>query len=53
MKRSCYTDSQIMAILKQTEAGTPIPAVCATIVVRATSVRKFRRSTTRCYVLAL
>lgn len=28
MKRSRYTDSQIMAILKQAEAGTPIPALC-------------------------
>ena len=25
MKKSCYTDSQIMVILKQAEAGTPIP----------------------------
>jgi putative transposase len=27
--RTCrYTDSQIMAILKQAEAGTPAPALC-------------------------
>ncbi|SUA51543.1 Uncharacterised protein [Oligella ureolytica] len=25
MKRSRYTDSQIMAILKQAETGTPVP----------------------------
>lgn len=25
MKKSRYTDSQIMAILKQTEAGSPVP----------------------------
>jgi len=28
MKKSRYTDSQIMAILKQSEAGTPVPQLC-------------------------
>ncbi|GAD89926.1 putative transposase [Vibrio halioticoli NBRC 102217] len=28
MKKSRYTDSQILAILKQAEAGTPIPELC-------------------------
>lgn len=28
MKTSRYTDSQIMAILKQAEAGTPVPQLC-------------------------
>jgi putative transposase len=28
MKKSKYTDSQIMAILKQAEAGTPVPKLC-------------------------
>ena len=28
MKKSKYTDSQIMAILKQAQAGTPIPELC-------------------------
>lgn len=28
MKKSRYTDSQIMAILKQAEVGTPIPELC-------------------------
>jgi putative transposase len=28
MKKSRYTDSQIMAILKQAEAGTPVPELC-------------------------
>lgn len=28
MKKSRYTDSQIMAILKQAEAGAPIPELC-------------------------
>ena len=28
MKKSRYTDSQIMAILKQAEAGTPVSQLC-------------------------
>ncbi|ORT50172.1 transposase [Vibrio sp. qd031] len=28
MKKSRYTDSQILAILKQAEAGTPIQELC-------------------------
>lgn len=28
MKPSRYTDSQIIAILKQAEAGSPIPELC-------------------------
>ncbi len=28
MKTSRFTDSQIMAILKQAEAGTPVPNLC-------------------------
>ena len=28
MKKSTYSDSQIMAILKQAEAGTPVPELC-------------------------
>jgi len=28
MKTSKFTDSQIMAILKQAEAGTPVPELC-------------------------
>ncbi len=28
MKTSRFTDSQIMAILKQAEAGTPVPELC-------------------------
>ncbi|CAM5779897.1 IS3 family transposase ISShfr8 [Castellaniella caeni] len=28
MKTSRYTDSQILAILKQAEAGAPIPQLC-------------------------
>jgi putative transposase len=28
MKSSNFTDSKIMAILKQAEAGTPVPQLC-------------------------
>lgn len=28
MKKSRYTDSQILAILKQAESGTPVPQLC-------------------------
>jgi putative transposase len=28
MKKSRYTDSQIMSILKQAENGTPVPELC-------------------------
>lgn len=28
MKTSKFTDSQIMAILKQAEAGSPVPELC-------------------------
>jgi len=28
MRKSRYSDSQIMAILKQAQAGTPVPELC-------------------------
>ena len=28
MKKSRYTESQILSILKQNEAGTPVPELC-------------------------
>ena len=28
MKKSRYSDSQVMAILRQAEAGTPVPELC-------------------------
>ena len=28
MKQSRFTDSQIIAVLKQAEAGTPVPELC-------------------------
>lgn len=29
MKKSRYTDSQIIATVKQAEAGSPVPELCA------------------------
>lgn len=42
MKRSRYTDSQIMAILKQAEAGTPVPELCREHGISAASFYKWR-----------
>lgn len=28
MKTSRFTDSQVIAVLKQAEAGTPVPELC-------------------------
>jgi putative transposase len=29
MKTSCFTDGQIIGILKQAEAGSPVPELCS------------------------
>ena len=42
MKKSRYSDSQILAILKQAEAGTPIPALCREHGMRNASFYKWR-----------
>jgi putative transposase len=42
MKKSRYTDSQIMAILKQAEAGAPIPELCREHGMSAASFYKWR-----------
>lgn len=42
MKKSRYTDSQIMAILKQAEAGTPVPELCREHGMSSASFYKWR-----------
>ena len=42
MKTSRYTDSQIMAILKQNEAGTPVPDLCREHGMSSASFYKWR-----------
>lgn len=42
MKKSRYTDSQIIAILKQAEAGTPVPALCREHGMSSASFYKWR-----------
>ncbi len=42
MKTSRYTDSQIMAILKQAEAGSPIPELCREHGMSSASFYKWR-----------
>ncbi len=42
MKKSRYTDSQIMAILKQAEAGAPVSELCREHGMSAASFYKWR-----------
>jgi len=42
MKRSRYTDSQIINILKQAEAGTPVPELCREHGMSSASFYKWR-----------
>lgn len=42
MKTSRYTASQIMAILKQAEAGTPVPQLCREHGMSSASFYKWR-----------
>jgi putative transposase len=42
MKSSKFSDSQIMAILKQAEAGTPVPQLCREHGVSSATVYKWR-----------
>ena len=42
MKKSRYYDSQIIAILKQAEAGTPVPALCREHGMSSASFYKWR-----------
>ena len=42
MKKSRYTDSQIIAILNQAEAGTPVPELCREHGMSSASFYKWR-----------
>lgn len=42
MKKSRYTDSQIMSILNQAEAGTPVPELCREHAMSSASFYKWR-----------
>lgn len=42
MKKSKYSDSQILSILKQAEAGTPVPELCREHGMSAASFYKWR-----------
>jgi len=42
MKKSRYSDSQIMAILKQAEAGVPVPELCREHGMSSASFYKWR-----------
>ncbi len=42
MKKSKFTDSQIMSILKQAEGGTPVPELCREHVISAGLFYKWR-----------
>jgi putative transposase len=42
MKKSRYSDSQILAILKQAESGTPVPVLCREHGMSSASFYKWR-----------
>ena len=42
MKKSRYSDSQIMAILKQAEAGSPVPELCRELGMSSATFYKWR-----------
>ena len=42
MKKSRYSDSQILAILKQAEAGTRVPTLCRELGMSSASFYKWR-----------
>ena len=42
MKKSRFTDSQILSIVKQVEAGTPITELCREHGISSASVHKWR-----------
>ena len=42
MKKSKFTDSQIIGVLKQAEAGTPVPQLCRTHGISTATFYKWR-----------
>ena len=42
MKTSRFTDSQVIAVLKQAEAGTPVPELCRTQGISSATFYKWR-----------
>ena len=42
MKKSRYTDRQIIALRKQAQAGTPVPALCREHGMRSATFYKWR-----------
>ena len=42
MKKSRFTDSQIMGVLKRVEAGSPVPEICRTLGISTATFYKWR-----------
>lgn len=42
MKKSKFTDSQILSILKQAEGGSPVPEICREHVISSATFYKWR-----------
>jgi putative transposase len=43
LKKSRFTDSQIIAVLKQAEAGTPVPELCREHLISSATFVSVRR----------